>query len=156
MTAFLLSTQSFLDRLSGNPKYAIYKWLDEQKTQNTKIYLSVVSIGYAKEAVGTLDDPMEREKYSRALDKIVGGLRKGALLPVDETVANEWAKLLGVKEPLNRYETGRRGSAEVELSEVELLVVTAALVKNLPLVEPGQPYHAELAKHGLTVETLGE
>lgn len=156
MAAYLISTQSIIDRLTGNPNRAIYDWLNNQKTSETEIYVSAVSVGFAKWAVGRKTDQMVREKYSRALDKIIGGLREGAVLPVDEDMATAWATVLGVEERPRNYVGGRKGSAEVEMSDAELLVVTAALAKNLTLVEPEQPYHAEFAKHGLDVETLGE
>jgi hypothetical protein len=156
MAAYLLSTRSLLDRLSGKPGYPIYDWLNNQKTDETEVYVSAISIGFAKYSIGGIPDQLERERYSNALDKIVANLRKGAVLPVDKRMAEAWAKVLGVSTRPRGYENGRKGSPEVELSDAELLVITAALSKNLTLVEPAQPYHADFASHGLTVETLGE
>lgn len=156
MTAYLLSTQSILDRISGNPKYAIYEWLQKQETSTTDVYVSVVSIGYARASIGDLSDAMARTKYSRALDRIVGNLKREALLPFDSKMADAWATVLGISNPLQRYVTGRAGSRLVDLADVETMIIAIALSMRLTLVEPGQPYHAEMVRHGLKVETLGE
>ena len=156
MTDYLLSTQSLLDRLSAKNSYPVYDWLNTQRTEDTSVSISVVSIGYARARIEMLTDTADRKKYEFILNTIVNGFKKSGILHVDESIATSWATLLGVDDRPERYQSGRGGSRRVKLSDADLLVVATALKRNLTLVEPAQPYHADFSSYGLTVETLGE
>lgn len=156
MATYLLGTQTLLDRISGKSKYPIRTWLDSLPTESNAVYLSAVSIGYARSTIEGIRNAAKRQKYMSILENVVRGFERNGIVPVDNDIADTWSALIAGGKTWEKYSAGRKGSPIVRMVDAELLVHATALTRNMTLVEPEQPCHSEMATYGLAVETLGE
>jgi len=112
-----------------------------------QVHISVVSIGRAEQHIQALPpgDP-SRSIYDSRLRSIVGTARSAnTLLPFDWQTAMKWALLL----PMQLDVLDANGNL-VPLGDDSRQVVATAWQRALQLVERPQPYHPQLAPHGLS------
>ena len=138
---FLLSTQSLLDLLSGNP--TLHQWLSGIPMQQVEV--SAVSIGQALDTIQKNTSPARRNGFQRELGKIVTVVRSNqGVIPFDEGAAGIWADLQA-----RTLEYKKPDGSMTELSSASRMVVATALKRGAALVESPQPYHAAIP--GLTI-----
>lgn len=151
MPDYLLSTQALLDRLSGKPEYRIIPWLNRVHTTRTAVWISVLSIGVAKQQIGQTGG-MRHSAWKVALDETVRKM-SDCILPVEADCMQAWADLLNHPAPLKRQPT-RNSPRLADLDDIDRLVVATALARQWTLIERSQPYQSLIPQ--LQVETLGE
>lgn len=152
---YLLSTQAFLDRLSGDLNLPTVAWLEEQPIAEGRVALSVISLGVASALIERMSAGPIRSAMKDALHNTRRDFGDN-IIPVDQTHITVWADLLNHRTPWKRF-TKRGDTATSNMSDVEKLVIATALAEPFTLVERAQPYHEDAsASVGLSVETLDE
>jgi predicted nucleic acid-binding protein len=133
---YMLSTQSLLDLLGGNP--GITKWLSSVPVQQVEI--SAVSVGQAIDTIQQSANAANRNYFQRQLDRIVVTVKSSdGLIPFDEGAARMWAELQSMK-----LDYKMRDGSNTELSAESRMVVATARDRGATFVEDSQPYHAAI------------
>lgn len=129
---YLLSTQSLLDLLTGEP--AMEAWMKVKQARSVEI--STVSVGRVLRMIQTVSDAAERKSLESAFDRLLAAFRiYQGIIPFDESTTKVWAMLLSKK---------LMHDSSNELSSESRMVVATGFARNATLVDESRPYHAEL------------
>lgn len=130
---YLLSSQSLVDLLTGDPK--MERWIQDKPLQ--MIEVSSVSIGQAQRLIDAQIDPGLRKELSEELDKLLLSLRRfQSIVPFDDSAARTWATLMGMGDL--KFDDNQ------ELSPEGRMVVAVALTRNATLIDARRPYHEKI------------
>jgi predicted nucleic acid-binding protein len=129
---YLLSTQSLLDLLTGQPE--MENWMEGKQARSVEI--SSVSIGQVLRQIHAETNVAERKELESAFEKLLMALRAyQGVIPFDEAASRTWATLCSMALMHDR---------SVELSSESRMVVATALTRNATFVDADRPYHAAL------------
>lgn len=129
---YLLSTQSLLDLLTGEPKMEAWK----RDKQARSVEISTVSLGQVLRIIQAETDPLERKSLELEFEKLLSAFRiYQGIIPLDESSAKIWANLLSMK---------LMHDSSKELSSESRMIVATALARNATLMDEKRPYHADL------------
>lgn len=132
--AFLLSTEAFMAILRPEEDdHPVIQW--KRTVRNETVFVSVVSIGEARNSINLLpsDRRLEKDKYERNLDQVLPNEFHNRILPVDLRTAKEWG--------LIRYVLDSDG---MPIYTEEALIIATARVSDYSYVAERKPYHAKL------------
>lgn len=129
---YLLSTQSLLDLLTGQPEMEA----SMEGKQARSVEISSVSIGQVLRQIQAVNAVAARRELDSAFEKLLMVFHTyQGVIPFDEAASKTWATLSSMT---------LMHDSSVELSSESRMVVATALVRNATLVDADRPYHAVL------------
>lgn len=129
---FMLSTQSLLDLLTGQPGMDV--WMRAKQARSVEI--SSVSVGQVIHHISAQSDVAYRDRLTRAFEKLLQTFHGyQGVIPFDEDASRTWSTLLTMELMHN---------ASTELSSESRMVVASALTRSATFVDAKRPYHAKL------------
>lgn len=121
MNGFLLDTNVISEAIKPSPDRGVTSWLD--KTDESLMYLSVITLGEIRRGIATLPHARKRARLEAWLSFDLRDRFSGRLLPIDEAVADRWGLMVA--------STRKRG---IVLPVLDGLLAATALEHNLTLV----------------------
>ena len=129
---YLLSTQSLLDLLTGQPD--METWMKDKQARSVEI--SSVSVGQVLRQIHAETNVAERKELESAFEKLLMVFRAyRGVMPFDEPASKTWSTLCSMT---------LMHDASAELSSESRMVVATALTRNATFVDANRPYHADL------------
>ncbi len=129
---YLLSTQSLLDLLTGQPE--METWMEDKQARSVEI--SSVSVGQVLREIHNEANVAERKELESAFDKLLMVFHTyQGVIPFDEAASKTWATLCSME---------LMHDSSSELSSESRMVVATALTRNAIFVDADRPYHTEL------------
>ena len=129
---YLLSTQSLLDLLTGEPD--MMKWMKDKPAKSIEV--TSVSIGQAYIEIAKVTDIAYRKQLEKNFERILLTLQSyQGIVPFEGNAAKVWATLTTMALMHDQHK---------ELSPESRMVVAIALTRNAALVDQPRPYHAVL------------
>ncbi|MBF6212604.1 type II toxin-antitoxin system VapC family toxin [Nocardia puris] len=93
VTGYLLDTCAVSEWVRPRPNPGLVRWLDE--ADEDRLHLSVLTLGEIRTGIERLDDSVRKRQLVEWLTVALVERFSGRLLPVDETVAQMWGRVLG-------------------------------------------------------------
>jgi toxin FitB len=121
MSGFLLDTNVISEAVRPSPARSVTSWLDN--TDESLMYLSVLTLGEVRRGIATLPQARRRTRLESWLDNDLRARFYNRVLPIDEAVADRWGFVVG--------SARRRG---IVLPVIDGLLAATALEHNLTLV----------------------
>lgn len=121
MSGFLLDTNVVSELVKPKPDLNVTRWM--QATDESLLYLSVLTLGEVRRGITSLPDAPRRVKLGAWLDMDLTLRFSGRILPVDQAVAERWGRLCGSL-------AARRSPLPV----IDGLLAATALEHNLTLI----------------------
>jgi predicted nucleic acid-binding protein len=121
MKGYLLDTNIPSELTRPNPQISVCQWLDN--ADDSKLYLSVISLGEIVKGLKTLPAGKRRSGLEQWLDETLRPWFEGRILPVNESIAERWGSLAGECELKGR-----------PLKVADGLIAATALVHDLTVV----------------------
>ncbi len=116
--SYLLDTNVISELRRRSPDPAVVAWFSERPA--VTLHLSVLTLGEIRKGVESLADATKRQQIRDWLDTDIKAFFSGRILPVDESVADCWGRLLAM--------AGR------PLPSVDSLLAATAIAHGLVLV----------------------
>ncbi len=122
MSGFLLDTNVLSEfNRSGEPDRRVKEWLEAADPDS--LYVSVLSVGEIRFGVELLPPSKRRTQLEQWLDRDLPEWFEGRILPVDQSIADQWGLLCAQAQMKGR-----------PLSVIDALLAATALQHNLTLV----------------------
>ena len=121
MSGFLLDTNIISELIKPKPEPRLVTWLSG--TDETLLYLSVLTLGEIRKGIEALKQPARRVQLETWLDSELRLRFSGRILTVDDDVADRWGVIVG-----------RAAARKIALPVIDGLLVATALHYNLTLV----------------------
>ena len=121
MSGFLLDTNIVSELVKPKPEPTVTAWIDS--TDETLLYLSVLTLGEIRKGIGLLRDASRRVVLEAWLDSDLIWRFVDRILPIDRAVADRWGRL-----------TAEAAVAKSPLAVIDGLLAATALDQNLTLV----------------------
>ena len=121
MSGFLLDTNIISELVKPKPEPRVTNWIDD--TDESLLYLSVLTLGEIRRGIATLAQSRRRATLEAWLDKDLHARFEGRIMPIDQDVADRWGLLTA-----SARNTGR------VLPVIDGLLAATALEHNLTLV----------------------
>ena len=121
MSGFLLDTNVVSELVKAKPNPKVTQWV--QATDESLLYLSVLTLGEIRKGITALSDTARRAKLEAWLDGDLVPRFSGRILPIDHSVADRWGKL-----------SGSSASRRSPLPVIDGLLAATALQYDLTLV----------------------
>lgn len=121
MSAFLLDTNVISELVKPQPEAKVISWIEE--TEESLLYLSVLTLGEIRRGVAALPQAQRRAKLEAWLDKDLRSRFRGRILDIDEEVADRWGLI-----------TAQARSKGTVLPVIDGLLAATALEHNLIFV----------------------
>lgn len=93
MSGFLLDTNVISELIKTKPNPRVVQWIEP--TDETLLYLSVLTLGEIRKGITSLTDAKRRIRLEAWLDRDLVLRFSGRILPVDHAVADRWGRLAG-------------------------------------------------------------
>jgi predicted nucleic acid-binding protein len=121
VSGFLLDTNIVSELVKPKPEPRVTAWIDS--TDETLLYLSVLTLGEIRKGIGLLRDASRRVVLEAWLDSDLILRFAERILPIDRAVADRWGRL-----------TAEAAVAKSPLPVIDGLLAATALDQNLTLV----------------------
>jgi predicted nucleic acid-binding protein len=121
VSGFLLDTNIVSELVKPKPESRVTSWIDS--TDETLLYLSVLTLGEIRKGIGLLRDASRRVVLEAWLDSDLILRFAERILPIDRAVADRWGRL-----------TAEAAVAKSPLPAIDGLLAATALDQNLTLV----------------------
>jgi predicted nucleic acid-binding protein len=121
VSGFLLDTNIVSELVKPKPEPRVTSWIDS--TDETLLYLSVLTLGEIRKGIGLLRDASRRVVLEAWLDSDLILRFAERILPIDRAVADRWGRL-----------TAEAAVAKSPLPAIDGLLAATALDQNLTLV----------------------
>jgi predicted nucleic acid-binding protein len=121
VSGFLLDTNIVSELVKPKPEPRVTAWIDS--TDETLLYLSVLTLGEIRKDIGLLRDASRRVVLESWLDSDLILRFVERILPIDRAVADRWGRL-----------TAEAAVAKSPLPVIDGLLAATALDQNLTLV----------------------
>lgn len=121
MSGFLLDTSVISELVKPKPEVAVTEWIE--KTDESLLYLSVLTLGEIRRGIAALPQSRRRATLETWLDKDLRARFEDRVLVIDEQVADRWGLL-----------TAAARNKGIVLPVIDGLLVATALEHNLTLV----------------------
>lgn len=118
---FLLDTNVISEPKQKKPNKRVLEWLDAQ--DESKIYLSVLSIGEIRKGIGRLESGKKKAELEEWLEKLRNRFAR-RLLPLSEKTFLVWGKMCGEFENKGIVRSALDSLLEATALEHELIFVT--------------------------------
>ena len=93
MSGFLLDTNVISELVKAKPEPRVTKWIES--TEETLLYLSVLTLGEIRKGIASLPHSARRVKLEAWLDHELALRFSDRILPVDQQVADRWGRIAG-------------------------------------------------------------
>jgi len=121
VSGFLLDTNVILELVKPKPEPAVTTWIEA--TDETLLYLSVLTLAEIQKGIGALPNPSRRVALEAWLDRDLVLRFADRILPIDQAVADRWGQIAAIV--LAR---------KTPLPVIDGLLAATALQHNLTLV----------------------
>lgn len=121
MSGFLLDTKIISELIKPKPEPRLVTWLSG--TDESLLYLSVLTLGEIRKGIEALKQPAPRVQLETWLDSELRLRFSGRILTVDDDVADRWGVIMG-----------RAAARKIALPVIDGLLAATALHYNLTLV----------------------
>ena len=95
MSGFLLDTNVLSEIVRPKPYSEVVQWVES--TDESLLYISVLTLGEIREGITPLPDGRRRASLESWLDHDLVVRFSGRILPIDLAVADRWGRLAGTK-----------------------------------------------------------
>ena len=93
MSGFLLDTNVISELVKAKPEPRVTNWIET--TEETLLYLSVLTLGEIRKGIASLPHSARRVKLEVWLDHELALRFSDRILPVDQQVADRWGRIAG-------------------------------------------------------------
>jgi predicted nucleic acid-binding protein len=93
MKGFLLDTNVPSEMTRPRPQSSVSEWLDN--ADDDRLYFSVVSLGEILKGITILPESKRRSGLQQWLDETLRPWFEGRVLPISESIAEQWGVLAG-------------------------------------------------------------
>ncbi len=93
MSGFLLDTNVISELVTAKPEPRVTRWIEE--TEETLLYLSVLTIGEIRKGVTSLPQSARRVALEAWLDYDLMLRFSHRILPIDTPIADRWGRIAG-------------------------------------------------------------
>jgi predicted nucleic acid-binding protein len=93
LSGFLLDTNVISELVKAKPEPRVTKWIES--TEETLLYLSVLTLGEIRKGIASLPHSARRVKLEVWLDHELALRFSDRILPVDQQVADRWGRIAG-------------------------------------------------------------
>ena len=121
MSGFLLDTNIISELVKPKPEASVTSWVEN--TDESLLYLSVLTLGEIRRGIATLPQSRRRATLEAWLDKDLRTRFEGRILVIDQEVADRWGLL-----------TAAARNSGIVLPVIDGLLAATALEHNLTLV----------------------
>jgi len=121
MSGFLLDTNVISELVRPKPEPKVTAWIDA--TDESLLYLSVLTMGEIRKGIASLRDPSRRVALEAWLDSDLVIRFAHRILPIDQPVADRWGRI-----------TAQVAAAKSSLPVIRGLLAATAIHHNLTLV----------------------
>jgi len=121
MSGFLLDTNVISELVRPKPEPKVTAWIDA--TDESLLYLSVLTMGEIRKGIASLRDPSRRVALEAWLDSDLVIRFAHRILPIDQPVADRWGRI-----------TAQVAAAKSSLPVIDGLLAATAIHHNLTLV----------------------
>jgi predicted nucleic acid-binding protein len=121
MSGFLLDTNVISELVRPRPEPKVTAWIDA--TDESLLYLSVLTMGEIRRGIASLRDPSRRVGLEAWLDSDLVIRFAHRILPIDHPVADRWGRI-----------TAQVAAAKSSLPVINGLLAATAIHHNLTLV----------------------
>lgn len=121
MSGFLLDTNVISELVKAKPEPRVTQWIET--TDETLLYLSVLTLGEIRKGISSLPDAKRRTLLDTWLDRDLALRFSGRILPIDHPVADRWGRL-----------AGKAAASGTTLPVIDGLLAATALHYDLTLV----------------------
>jgi toxin FitB len=121
VSGFLLDTNIISELVKPKPEANVTKWVEN--TDESLLYLSVLTLGEIRRGVAALPQSRRRATLEAWLDKELRARFEGRILVIDQEVADRWGLL-----------TAAARNSGIGLPVIDGLLAATALEHNLTLV----------------------
>jgi len=121
MSGFLLDTNIISELVRPKPEPKVTAWIDA--TDESLLYLSVLTMGEIRKGIASLRDPSRRVALEAWLDSDLVIRFAHRILPIDQPVADRWGRI-----------TAQVAAAKSSLPVIDGLLAATAIHHNLTLV----------------------
>lgn len=118
---FLLDTNVISEPKQKKPNRKVLEWLGEQ--DESKIYLSVLTIGEIRKGIGRLDSGKKKAELEKWLEKLRNRFAR-RILPLSERTFLVWGKMCGEFENRGIVRSALDSLFEATALEQDLILVT--------------------------------
>lgn len=118
---FLLDTNVISEAKQKKPNEKVLEWLDAQ--DESKIYLSVLTIGEIRKGIGRLESGKKKAELDEWLEKLRNRFAR-RLLPLSEKTFLVWGKMCGEFENKGIVRSALDSLLEATALEHDLILVT--------------------------------
>jgi len=118
---FLLDTNVISEAKQKKPNEKVLEWLDAQ--DESKIYLSVLSVGEIRKGIGRLESGKKKAELEEWLEKLRNRFAR-RLLPLSEKTFLVWGKMCGEFENKGIVRSALDSLLEATALEHDLILVT--------------------------------
>jgi len=121
VSGFLLDTNIISELVKPKPEASVTSWVEN--TDESLLYLSVLTLGEIRRGIATLPQSRRRATLEAWLDKDLRTRFEGRILVIDQEVADRWGLL-----------TAAARNSGIVLPVIDGLLAATALEHNLTLV----------------------
>jgi toxin FitB len=121
VSGFLLDTNIIFELIKPKPEPRLVTWISG--TDESLLYLSVLTLGEIRKGIEALTKPARRVQLETWLDSELRLRFSGRILSIDDEVADRWGVIVG-----------RAASRKMGLPVIDGLLAATALHYNLTLV----------------------
>jgi len=93
LSGFLLDTNVVSELIRPHPSRSVGNWIEA--TDESLLYLSVLTLGEIRKGITSLLDPLRRAKLEAWLDHDLTLRFSGRILAIDHAIADRWGRLSG-------------------------------------------------------------
>jgi toxin FitB len=93
LSGFLLDTNVISELVKAKPEPRVTKWIET--TEETLLYLSVLTLGEIRIGIASLPHSARRVKLEAWLDHELALRFSNRILPIDQQVADRWGRIAG-------------------------------------------------------------
>ncbi len=121
MSGFLLDTNVISELIKAKPEARVRVWIDG--TDETALFLSVLTIGEIRKGIVKLTDHRRRIALETWLDSVLVLRFSGRILPIDQAIADRWGRI-----------AAEASARKAPLPVIDALLAATALHYDLTLV----------------------
>ena len=126
MSGFLLDTNVVSELIKAKPEPRVAAWIEA--TDESLLYLSVLTLGEIRKGVVALADAARRVRLEAWLDHDLAIRFSGRILPIDLAVADRWGRICG------SAAAKKSGVSKSGIPVIDALLAATALHYDLTLV----------------------
>ena len=97
MSGFLIDTNVISELIRPRPEPRVQNWV--ASTDETLLYLSVLTIGEIRKGIVLIKDAARRVTLEAWLDSDLARRFEGRILPIDQAIADRWGRLTAHASP---------------------------------------------------------